>query len=538
MLTFRSGLARACAALVLALCAAAQAAELRIGFKSEVTSADPHVLNGQNRNVWMHVYESLVAQDERLRPVPALATSWKAVGTNAWEFKLRPGVLFHSGKPLTAEDVKFSIDRARSLTGPRTFRSYLREVDSVQVVDAATILVKTKGPSPTLPDNLSLIAIVSRLAAKDASEESFAKGAAAVGSGPYRFGEWLHGQRVVLTRNDRYWGTAEPWEKVTFQFIPKDPARAAALLAGSVDLIDGAPSALKERFATGNFKLVSTTSYMLNYVYLDRAREQSPYVQDADGKPMARNPFNDLRVRQAMNLAINRDAIARAVMKGDAEPSGQFVPPGFFGHVPGLGAPKSNLDQARKLLAEAGFPRGFRLTLHCPNDRYPNDAKVCEAVGQMLSQAGIRTEVSTLPFAVFQPRSLTGGKGGEPEFSAGLLGIGAVTGDSFEPLMTLAVTHDRKTGTGANNRARYSNKEVDTLVDKAGNTFNEKEREELQQAAARAAMADVAFIPLQHIAAGWAMRQGLTAIPRADGFTLATAIRPEVESRRAARARE
>jgi peptide/nickel transport system substrate-binding protein len=188
--------------------------------------------------------------------------------------------------------------------------------------------------------------------------------------------------------------------------------------------------------------------------------------------------------------------------------------------------------QARKLLAEAGYPAGFRLTLHCPNDRYPNDAKVCEAAGQMLSQAGIRTEVSTLPFAVFQPRSLKGGKSGEPEFSLGLLGIGAVTGDSYEPLMTLSATHDKTKGTGANNRARYSNVEIDALLEKAGNTFNEKEREELQQQAAKLAMADVALIPIQHVTAGWALRKGLAMTPRADGFTLATAIRPEAESRK------
>lgn len=533
MLNFKCGLAWAWIAAGMMWGALAQAAELRIGFKAEVTSADPHVLNGQNRNVWMHVYESLVAQDERLRPVPALAVSWKANGTTSWEFKLRSGVAFHDGKPLTAEDVKFSIDRARSLTGARTFRSYLREVDSVHVVDSGTILVKTKGPSPTLPDNLGLIAIVSRAAAGNATEESFAKGNAAVGSGPYKFGEWLHGQKVTLLRNEKYWGGSEPWEKVTFQFIPRDPARASALLSGSVDVIDGAPSALKERFASaGNIRMAGTTSYMLNYLYFDRARDSSPYVVGADGKPLDKNPFNDLRVRQAMNLAINREAIARSVMKGDGEPAGQYVPPGFFGHVTGLAAPKADVAQARKLLTEAGYPTGFGVTLHCPNDRYANDAKVCEAAGQMLSQVGIKTEVSTLPFAVFQPRSISGGKAGEPEFSLGLLGIGAVTGDSFEPLMTLSVTHDKKAGTGANNRSRYSNKEIDALLDKAGNTFNEKEREELQQAAARLAMADVALIPIQHITAGWAMTRGLNMKPRADGFTLATGIRPEPDGRK------
>ncbi|MCM2250760.1 MAG: ABC transporter substrate-binding protein [Ramlibacter sp.] len=515
------------AALVVTFCLAAQSAELRIGFKAEVTSADPHVQNGQNRNVWIHVYDALVAQDENLRPIPSLATSWKAVGTSGWEFKLRPGVKFHDGTPLTAEDVKFSLERAKGLTGPRTYRSYLRDLDSVQITDATTVLVKTKSPSPTLPDNLSLIAIVSRLAARDATEESFAKAATALGTGPYKFQEWLHGQRVVLARNDAYWGGKEPWEKVSFNFIPKDPARASALLANAVDVIDGAPSALKERFAaSGNIDVASTTSYMMNYLWMDRERDVSPYVTGTDGQPLSKNPFHDLRVRQAVNLAINRDAITRNVMKGDGVPAGQYVPAGFFGHVTSLLPPKADIAQARKLLAEAGYPKGFQLALHCSNDRYPNDAKVCEAVGQMLSQAGIKAEVNTLPFAVFQSRSLTGGKNGEPEFSMGMLGIGAVTGDSLEPLMTVSATHDKKRGTGANNRSRYSSKELDAMVDKASSLFREKEREEVQQAAAKVAIADVAIVPLQFLTAAWASRKGITVKPRADGFTLATGIRP------------
>ena len=180
--------------------------------------------------------------------MPLLATSWKPVGTTGWEFKLRSGVLFHDGKPLTAEDVKFSIDRAKALTGPRTFRSYLRDVESVQVVDAATILVKTKGPSPTLPDNLGLIAIVSRAAAKDATEESFATGSAAIGSGPYKFGEWLHGQRVVLVRNPDYHGTKPHADRIIWRFISDQVAILQALRSGEIDFAAHGPAA--EQYGT------------------------------------------------------------------------------------------------------------------------------------------------------------------------------------------------------------------------------------------------------------------------------------------------
>jgi peptide/nickel transport system substrate-binding protein len=502
------------------------AEDLRIGFKAEITSADPHVLNGQSRNLWMHVYEGLVGQDDKLRAVPQLATSWRAVDDTTWEFKLRSNVTFHNGAPLTAEDVKFSIERARDKTGPRTFRSYLRTVDSVQASDPATVLVKTKGIDPALPDNIGLIAVLPKSIGKDASEESFESGQSAIGSGPYRYVEWQRGQRVTLAAHDKYWGAREPWGKVTFQFIPKEAARASALLAGSVDLIDGASAGLADAFQRNEkVELSSTTSYMLNYLHLDR-RASAPFVSGNDGQPLAQNPLNDARVRRAMALAINRDAINRFVMKGDAEPTAQFVPAGYFGHDPALKAPAADAARAKALLAEAGYPQGFRLALHCSNDRYLNDARVCEAIGQMYTQIGIKTEVKTLPFAVFQTRSLTGGANGEPEFSVGMYGVGSVTGDSLQAMLSTVASVNKAAGTGVNNRGLYQNPELDALLIKASRTMDPKAREELQRAAARLAFEDGAIIPIHFLKAAWAVRKGLELTPRSDGFTLAMLIRP------------
>lgn len=506
--------------------ATAWASELRIGFKAEVTSADPHVLNGQNRNLWMQVYEGLVGQDDKLRPIPQLATAWRAVDDTTWEFKLRPGVTFHNGTPLTAEDVKFSIERAMEKTGPRTFRSYLKTVDSVRAADASTLLVKTKEIDPTLPDNLGLIAVLPRSVGKDASEESFESGKTAIGTGPYRYVEWLRGQRVTLAAYDKYWGQKEPWTKVSFQFIPKEAARASALLAGSVDVIDGASAGLVEAFQRNDkVELSSTTSYMLNYLHLDRFRANSPFVTGNDGQPLAKNPLSDKRVRQAMSLAINRDAINKFVMKGDAEPSLQFVPPGYFGYDAALKVPAADPARAKALLAEAGYPDGFRISLHCSNDRYLNDARVCEAIGQMLTQVGVKTEVKTLPFAVFQTRSLTGGQNGEPEFSFGMYGVGGNTGDSLQPMMLTVASFDRALNTGVNNRGRYSNKELDALITKASRTMDAAARDDLQKSATRMAIDDVAIIPIHHLKAAWALRKGLVQRPRSDGYTVATAIR-------------
>lgn len=502
----------------------AGAADLNIGFKAEVTSADPHVLNGANRNVWAHVYDTLVEQDRQLRPSPGLAQSWRLVSPTAWEFKLRPNVKFHNGALMTAEDVRYSIQRAMQLPGPRTFRSYLRDVDGVTVSAPLTILVKTKRVSPTLPENLGLIAILPKSLGEGVSEESFASGKSAIGSGPYKFGSWLHGQKLELSKNPDYWGARQPWDHVTLQFIPREPARAAALLSGSVDVINDVTVNMEG--ALKSYDLVSVTSYMLNYLALDQFRDRSPFVKAADGTPLAKNPLKEPKVRQAMMTAINRDGIIRFLMKGDATAAEQLVPKGFFGYEAGFKLPAYDLAKAKALLAEGGYPGGFQLTVHCTNNRYVNDSKLCEAVAQVFSQIGIKTEVATMPYSVFQTRAF-GGAGGEPEFSVFLVGNGAVTGDSLTALVSTIHSADKVAGTGASNYGRYHNKEVDSLIDKASANTDEPSRLVQQQQASRLALSEGAIIPLLHLNAAWAMKKQLTMTPRADGFTMAMDIRPK-----------
>lgn len=497
------------------------AADLRIGLKSEVSAADPHVLAPANRNVWLHVYETLVGQDHGLRAVPRLARGWRALDATTWEFVLRPNVTFHDGSPLTAEDVKASIDRAKGLTGPRTYRNYLQDVDSVAVIDPLKVQIKTKTPSPVLPDNISLIAIIPKSKAQ-AGEDAFVKGDAAIGTGPYRFSEWQRGERVVLVRNDKYWGAKEPWDKVVFQFIPKEPARASALLSGAVDLIDGTHAGMADAFEkSGRIALASTQSYFLNYLGFDHHRTVSPYATDLAGKPLPNNPLQNLKVRQAINLAINREAIARHVMKGDSVPTAQIVPSGFFGHDAALAPPAADPAKAKALLAEAGFDQGFKLTLHCTNERYLNDSKVCEAIGQMLSQVGLKMTVQTMPYSVLLPRLA----GNDVDASMYMFGIGAVTGDSLPPLRAVTQTRNKQAGQGANNYGRYSNAELDQLIDKASEAMNPAEREALQKSAARQVVQGLGIVPIHNLKASWAMRKGLSLTPRADGFTYATDVR-------------
>jgi len=507
-------------ALVCGACSA-MADDLRIGFKAELTSADPHVLNGANRNVWVHVYESLVSLDAQLRPTPGLATSWRMVSPTTWEFTLRPGVPFQNGALLGAHDVKYSIERAMGLAGPRTFRTYLRDVAQVSIKDRLTVVIETRRLSPTLPENMGMIAILpASLGTVD--EHSFATGASAIGTGPYRFASWSHGQKLVLLRHANYWGAREPWDSVTLHFVPREPARAAALLSGTVDIINDVTTHMEH--ALRDYRIASTTSYMLNYLSMDQARDQSPYVRDAQGNPLAANPLKSPLVRQALGLAVDRDALVRHVMKRDGIVAEQLVPRGFFGHDDHFHLPPHDRGRARALLSQAGYPDGFGLTLHCTNNRYLNDAKVCEAVAQMFTRIGVRTAVSTMPFAVFQTRAM-GGAGGAPEFSVTLFGLSAVTGNSITPLTGSLRSTDKRLGTGVSNLGRYSNPQVDALIDAAAATVDVGQREQLQQQASATALHDTAIIPLLHLKAAWAMRRGLAIAPRADGFTLAMNIR-------------
>ncbi|SDH28991.1 MULTISPECIES: ABC transporter substrate-binding protein [unclassified Duganella] len=506
-----------------AVLATAAAADLRIGFKAEVTSADPHVLNGQNRNVWLHVYESLAHHDSQLRPTPGLALSWRVIDPTTWEFQLRPGVRFHNGETMTAADVEYSLRRAMAVKGARTFRTYLKGIVAVEATGPLTVQVRTSGPSPAVPDNLGLIAILPKsLGAVD--EASFADGRSAIGTGPYKFGSWTHGQRVVLLRNADYWGDKEPWNKVTFEFIPREPARASALLSGSVDLIDGATANLAYSLKRSQkVVLQSVTSYMLNYIGLDQFRAASPYLRANDGTPLPHNPLRDLRVRQALMLAISREDIVRYLMKSDATAAAQIVPAGFVGYDADLKAPQQNIAAARDLLTQAGYPQGFRITLHCPNNRYVNDARMCEALAQQLAHIRIQVELSAMPFSVYQTRVV--GTGGASDFSMFLIGYGSVTGDAMTGLVSVIRSRDNKAGVGANNYGGYSNLQVDALVDQATHTFDLEQRQALLRQAASLAMQDGAIIPLVHLNATWALRKGLTIQPRADGFTMATDVR-------------
>jgi peptide/nickel transport system substrate-binding protein len=509
----------------LALCLAFQPAtakDLTIGFKTDITAADPHVLGTSNRNITTQIYEPLLLLDTQMKPMPGLAESWKLVAPATWEFKLRAGVTFHDGSPLTAEDAKFSIERARDLKGPRTFRTYLGDITQVDAVDERTLRVQTKAPSAILPENIGSVGILSKKAAEGASEADFNSGKAAIGAGPYRWVKWTPGDRIELECFPGYWGGAAKFDKVVYRLMNNDSTRVAALLSGDVDAVDAVPPSLVERLKSQQgIAVQQTTSYFLNYVHLDRHHKTPLYVKGANGEALQTNPFNDLRVRQALSIAINRPLIAQRVMAGTSTPSGQFVSSGMTGFVADIAAPAFDTAKAKALLAEAGFPNGFQLTIHCTNDRSINDAKLCEAIGQMFSAIGVATRVETLPYSVFLERVTSGGPEKESEFSAYMLGFGAANGVADAALKALVATYDTKAGTGANNYVRYSNPELDKLIQAAISEMDPAKRKALLEKATHMAIDDVALIPIHHLDAVWGVRDKLSITPRIDRFTYA-----------------
>lgn len=510
------------AVLALAFAGAAAAQELRIGLASEPTSMDPHYHNlSPNNSLLSHVFESLVDQDERQRLQPGLAQSWKAIDDTTWEFKLRRGVKFHDGTPFTADDVLFSFERAPNVeASPASFGIYARGKTLVKV-DDHTLHIRTAAPYPLMPNDVSQVFIVSRKHGAGARTPDYNSGKAAIGTGAFRYVEYTPGNRIILQRNDGYWGAKPQWARVVFRGIKSAPSRVAALLAGDVDLIEQVPATDMERLRKDpKLAIAQIVSNRIMYLHLDHWRDDSPFVKGKDGATI-KNPLRDQRVRAAISKAIDRDAIVSRVMEGMAIKAGQLLPEGFFGVSSKLQPVTQDAAGAKQLLAAAGVPNGFRLTIHAPNDRYPNDAKIAEAVGQMLSRIGIDTEVVTMTSGVFFREASSGGPDKSPKFSFILAGWGSGTGETSSPLKSLLATFDREKGMGGANRGRYSNPEVDKLIDQALATVDDARRQGLLARAAEVAIEDVGIIPLHYVVNTWAMRRGFSYKARADEYTLA-----------------
>lgn len=513
-------------ALMLAACAPLSwaARDISVGLQAAITSMDPHYHNlSPNNSLMQHVFEPLIKRDDNQKLVPGLATSWKAVDDLTWEFKLRKNVRFHDGSPFTAEDVAFTLKRVPNVpNSPSSFATFTKPITEVKIVDPHTIVFKTATPHVLLPSDLASVVIVSKLVGEKAATEDYNSGKACIGTGPYKYGEYVPNQRVVLKANYGYWGGEEPWDKITFKMLTNAAARVAALLSGDVQMIETVPTADIARLEKDkNFNVVSKVSNRVIYVHLNQSTEKSPpFVTDKRGKPLDKNPFRDARVRKALSMAVNRDAIVDRVMEKKAVAAAQLLPDFFYGTSKKLKPTKHDPEGAKKLLAEAGYPNGFAMTVHGPNNRYINDDKVAQAIAQFYSRIGIDTKVETLPSSVYFTRAT------KLEFGYMVLGWGTESGEQGSAMRSLLATYDQSKGMGVTNRGRYSNPEFDKVLSQALVTMDDKKREGMIQQAAEMVMGDVGLIPLHYEVSTWASAKGLKYKPRTDQYTLATDLKP------------
>ncbi len=508
-----------------ALVGAAGAQTLNMGVGSPVTSLDPHFHQlSPNNAVADMIFDKLVETDDKARNQPGLATEWRAIGPTTWEFRLREGVRFHNGSAFTAEDVVFTLQRLPNVpNAPSSFAAYARPITRIEVVDPLTIRFHTASPYPLLPLDMTNVRIIDAETHANATTEGFNSGALAIGTGPFRVLSHRSGDRVEFERSATYWGTAPGFARVNYRMVTNDATRTASLLSGDLDFIDQVPTTDLARLrGDGRLHLSETVGLRLIFLGLDHLREageNSPFITDNDGRPLGRNPLRDVRVRRALSMAIDRASITERIMDGAATPAGQFLPPGTFSHVPDIQPTRFDPEGARRLLAEAGYPNGFRMQLNTPNDRYINDARIAQAVGAMWTRIGVRTSVEAQTWSIFVNRA------GRAEYSAHLIGWGS-NPDGSHPMRNIIATVSRERGWGASNRGRYSNPQLDAALEQAMVELDEPKRERMLIDIQRMAAEDVAVIPLHIQTNIWAMRRNLTHSPRVDELTRAQDVRP------------
>jgi peptide/nickel transport system substrate-binding protein len=495
----------------------ADAKTLRWASQGDILTFDPMAQNeGLNNTANSYIYEPLLTYNEKFELEPALATSWKQDTALIWRFEIRQGVKFHDGSPLTAEDVEFSIRRAMMPTS--NMRVYTTGIEGARAVDKDTVLVYTSVPNPVLLRQLTEIRIMNKAWSEKnkvtapqnfaAKEETFAA-RNTNGTGPYMLKSREVDVRTVFVQNPNWWGAKTKKGNVTeivYTPVKADATRTAALLSGELDFVlDPAPQDLARMRANPQLKIVEGAENRTIFLGLDQFRDELQY-SDVKGK----NPFKDLRVRQALYHAIDISAINKAVMRGSSEPSGAMVARMVNGWSKEADA-RLPYDEkkARELLAAAGYPNGFGFTLDCPNNRYINDEEVCKAIVSMWARIGIKASLNAMPRAPYFQKIQN------RDTSAYLLGWGVPTFDALYSLGSLARTPGQG-GDGSWNLGRASNAEFDKLVDQMKSETDVKKRNEIIDRAMLIHNQNVMHIPLHHQVIPWAMRSNVNVVHRAD----------------------
>ncbi len=499
------------------------AQELRIGVQAPFGLDPDFLFLGPNMAAARQIFDSLVGRDADARWTPSLATSWRQLDPLTWEFKLRHGVTFQDGSPFTAADVVATFARIPALpNNPSPYTPNLRTIVRTEVVDPFTLRIHTDRPNPTLPGQFTNIFILPAHLAGEPAEGSSSR--VAVGTGPYRVVAFRYGDDMTLQRNDSYWGPKPAYARVVVKVISNDATREAALLAGDIDLMENVPPDDVARLkADPALHVFARPADRVVFLEPNTGADTLPLLQDKAGKMLPANPLRDLRVRQAISTAIDRTALVNRVLSGQGVPTMQVVPEGFTGWSAGVAVPKGDAAGAHTLLAEAGYPDGFRMTLACTNDRYIYDSRICQTVAQMLTRGGITTAVDVQPGATFMSRT----RADKNQMPLLLYAISLSSlHDAAYILGLVAHSRDEALGFGDGNRGSFSDPALDKIIE-AAIVRSDPGREAALQEADRATVARLGMIPLYTEFTIAAARAGISYTPRMDQQMVAQGANPE-----------
>jgi peptide/nickel transport system substrate-binding protein len=488
----------------------AEANSLRWARAGDSLTLDPHAQNEGPTHALSHqIYEPLLQRDMTGQIIPALATSWGPTDQpTVWRFKLREGVTFHGGEDFTADDVVFSFERAMMPTS--AMKELLTSVEAVQKVDDYTVDFVTKGPNPLLPNNMTNLFVMDSGWTTDndaGAPQDFANGGEnyavrnANGTGAYQLESRTPDEKTVLTANPDYWGKGQfPLEVTEIIYTPIQSAatRVAALLSGEVDFIQDVPVQDLGRVGEqADLKVVTAPQNRTIFFGLN-VGDDDLTSDNVEGK----NPFADVRVRRAMNMAINRAAIRQVVMRDQSIPAGVIMPPFVNGWTKALDEfPAPDMDKAKALMADAGYADGFSVPLNCPNDRYINDEAICQAAVGMLAQIGITVALDAKPKAQHFPLI----NKWETDFY--MLGWGVPTFDS-EYIFNFLV-HTKTDEVGSWNGTRYSNPELDTKIASLASETDLATRNATIAEIWAQLQEDRIYLPIHHQVLNWGMNDAI-----------------------------
>jgi peptide/nickel transport system substrate-binding protein len=485
----------------------------------DVNSMDPYARNETFLLTFMaNVYEPLVRRDKHLKVEPALATEWKQVEPTIWRFKLRRNVKFHDGTPFGADDVIFSYERAK-MPGSNV-ASMVATVKEVRKVDDATVELVTDGPDPILPEELTQWAMMSKAwaeknnAVKPAdltkNEEGFAT-RNANGTGPFMLKDREPDIKTVLVKNPNWWDKPEHnLDDVVFTRIANDATRVAALISGDIDMTYNVPSQDVDRLSkTQGVKVYEGPELRVVFLGFDQKRDEL-----LESNIKGKNPFKDVRVRRAFYQAIDEEAIKKRIMRGAAKPVALMIADGVNGYNKELDKRYPvDVEGAKKLLAEAGYPSGFEVGMDCPTDRYQNDEKICQAVAAMLARIGVKVNLNAQTRAKYFAKIL--GPGYSTSFY--MLGWTPTTYDAQNTLFNLMASRGNGSQ-GLFNVGGYSNPRVDELTKLILVESDQAKRQAMIDEANKIHKEEFGHIPLHQQTVVWAARTNVELVQLADNF--------------------